>query len=368
MGFDWSAFTVLELANVLAGPSVGYFFAQLGARVIKVESPLGDVTRSWKLPTEDPNNDRPSYFSWINAGKESVILDYSSEADQTILQNIIAQSDLIITSFKPGDEEKFKLTPQHLHALQPKAIVASISAYGKNDPRVGYDALLQAESGFMFINGNSTDDFHKMPVALIDVLAAHHLIQKTLLALIDRNIHQKGAAIDVSLWEVALQSLTNQASAWLNAGFDPQPMGSEHPNIVPYGSIFRDANNAPFVLAIGSDHHFQLLAELLGIEIPNHWTHNADRVKNRKEINQQLQQVFSAKLREEWILLLQTKKLPIAPVLTVSEALSDTKVSDFIQKSGDFSHWRGPAKSDFNLSPPPKLGEHSDLIRQEFSS
>ena len=98
MGFDWSAITVLEMANVLAGPSVGSFFAQLGARVIKVESANGDVTRTWKLATEDPNNDRPSYFSWINAGKESVVFDYSSDQDKSILQNIIAQSDLVISS------------------------------------------------------------------------------------------------------------------------------------------------------------------------------------------------------------------------------------------------------------------------------
>ena len=212
MGFDWSAITVLEMANVLAGPSVGSFFAQLGARVIKVESANGDVTRTWKLATEDPNNDRPSYFSWINAGKESVVFDYSSDQDKSILQNIIAQSDLVISSFKPGDETKFGLSPQDIHAINPRAIVANISAYGKNDPRVGYDALLQAESGFMYINGNSTADFHKMPVALIDVLAGHQLIQKTLLAFLDRTTHSMGNTVEVSLWEVALQSLTNHDS------------------------------------------------------------------------------------------------------------------------------------------------------------
>ncbi len=368
MGFDWSSITVLELANVLAGPSVGYFYAQLGARVIKVESQQGDVTRTWKLPTEDPNNDRPSYFSWINAGKESVVFDYSSDQDKSILQNIIAQSDLIISSFKPGDETKFGLTPQHLHDINPKAIVANISAYGKNDQRVGYDALLQAESGFMYINGNSTADFHKMPVALIDVLAGHHLIQKTLLAFLDRTTNSMGNTVDVSLWEVALQSLTNQASAWLNAGFNPQPMGSEHPNIVPYGSIFRDSKQQPFVIAIGSDHQFQLLSDILGFALPEHWISNANRVKNRNDIHALLQNLFSKKNREEWIQLLHSKKLPIAPVMTVSEALTDSKVAAFIQKSGDFIHWRGPLQKEIPLAEPPRLGEHSAQIRQEFSS
>jgi len=368
MGFDWSSITVLELANVLAGPSVGFYFAQLGARVIKVESSLGDVTRSWKLSTENPLNDRPSYFSWINAGKESVILDYSSNQDQSILHNIIAQSDLIISSFKPGDDQKFLLTPDHIHAINPKAIVANISAYGKNDPRVGYDALLQAESGFMYINGNSTADFHKMPVALIDVLAGHQLIQKTLLAFLDRSANAEKITVDVSLWEVALQSLTNQASAWLNAGFDPQPMGSEHPNIVPYGSIFRDSKQQPFVIAIGSDHQFQLLSKLLGFQLPEQWISNANRVKSRKEINDFLQNLFKKKTREEWFQLLQTQKLPIAPVLTVAEALTDSKVAHFIRKSGDFFHWRGPKEKEILLSPPPHLGEHTEKITQEFSS
>ena len=367
MGFDWSAITVLELANVLAGPSTGFYFAQLGARVIKVESPQGDVTRSWKLPTENPNDDRPSYFSWVNAGKESIVLDYTNPSDLQLLHRIIAQCDLIISSFKPGDDEKFQLTPHQLHTLNPNAIVACISAYGKNDPRTGYDALLQAESGFMYLNGNNTADFHKMPVALIDVLAAHHLIQKCLLAFLDRSNLLTKISLEVSLWEVALQSLTNQASAWLNSGFNPQPMGSEHPNIVPYGSIFYDSTQKPLVIAIGSDHHFEILAELLNFNIPNSWKTNANRVVNRKEINQLLQSIFSSKPREEWLELLQSKKLPIAPVLTVSESLSQPSVSDFIRNSGNFLHWRGQ-NSEITLSPPPQLGEHSNLIRQEFSS
>jgi crotonobetainyl-CoA:carnitine CoA-transferase CaiB-like acyl-CoA transferase len=145
-------------------------------------------------------------------------------------------------------------------------------------------------------------------------------------------------------------------------------MGSEHPNIVPYGSIFRDSKQQPFVIAIGSDHQFQLLSDILGFALPEHWMKNSNRVRNRNNINALLQKVFTEKSREEWIQLLQSKKLPIAPVLTVSEALTDPKVAEFIRKSGDFIHWRGPMQKEIALAEPPRLGEHSAQIRQEFSS
>jgi crotonobetainyl-CoA:carnitine CoA-transferase CaiB-like acyl-CoA transferase len=367
MKFDWSKITVIELAGVLAGPSVGLFFAQLGARVIKVESASGDVTRHWKLKSEDSNSDRPAYFTWINAGKESITIDFTHTEDINFLHKMMSQSQVVISSFKPGDGEKFGLDERSLLQKHPHLIIGSITAYGQMDNRVGYDALLQAESGFMFLNGNDSTDFHKMPVALIDVIAGHQLIQKLLLEFLHRSVGKKGGHVSVSLFETALQSLSNQASSWLNAQVDPIPMGSEHPNIVPYGSIFQTKDHKSLVIAIGSDHHFEILLQLLDIPFNEEWRTNIERVRNRAEINSLLQSAFAQKECTDWLQLLQANRLPIAPVQRVSEALNHESVQRWVRKSGNFFHWRGPLEDEeIILREAPKLGADTERIKKEF--
>lgn len=284
---------VIELASVLAGPSVGQFFAELGASVSKIENPKtgGDVTRSWKLPEEDPSSSVSAYFLSANWGKEHLFLDLGQEDDYAEVAGLIKQADILIVSYKPGDAGKLKVDYQRLQTINPKLIYASITGYGNDSPRAGYDAIVQAESGFMHMNGHPDNPPTKMPVALIDVLTAHQLKEGILLALLKREQTGKGSLVEVSLFETGIASLANQALNWLQAGHIAQQMGSEHPNIAPYGTVFYSQDKKPLVLAIGTDRQFAGLCGVLGItEVAQNETfrQNRGRVLNRDELNTKL--------------------------------------------------------------------------------
>src|SRR5688572_22115958 len=191
---------VLELASVLAGPGVGQFFAELGATVLKVENPKtsGDVTRSWKAAGEQ-TDDRSAYFCAVNWGKQSIVINLDSAEGQRIVHKLAEQCDIVIASYKPNDAEKIRVDYQTLRRLNASLIYGSITGYGPNEPRVGYDAVIQAEAGFMFLNGEPGRSSLKMPVALIDILAGHQLKEGILLALLRRQKTGEGALIEVSL-------------------------------------------------------------------------------------------------------------------------------------------------------------------------
>src|SRR6478736_2525020 len=257
---------VLELASVLAGPSVGQFFAELGAEVIKIENPKigGDVTRGWKIPGE-PTDDRSAYFCSCNWGKKSVALDLTIKKDLETVKKLAAKSDIVIASYKPGDAEKLGVAYQQLRLINPQLIYGQITGYGSDDDRVGYDAVIQAEAGFMALNGEHDGPATKMPVALIDVLAAHHLKEGLLLALLKRERLKEGSFVEVSLVQTAVASLANQATNWLVGKKLPVRQGSAHPNIAPYGDSFVTEDSKRILLAVGSDKQFDELIKILGL-------------------------------------------------------------------------------------------------------
>lgn len=317
---------VIELASVLAGPSVGQFFAELGAKVVKIENPntKGDVTRSWKLPSEDKNSTVSAYFSAANWGKTSICLDIKHEKDLYEIYNLIRNADIVITSYKPGDAEKLKVDYNTLSALNPKLIYGDISGYTGND-KAGYDAIIQAETGFMYMNGQKDSPPTKMPVALIDVLCAHQLKEGILVALLNRERTSKGDFVEVSLFDSAIASLSNQGTNWLVGNKNPERIGSEHPNIVPYGTVFYDSENLPLVLAVGSDKQFQNLCKVLGkedIALDKKFNTNHQRVINREEIEAILIDAISNFKREELLYQLEFNNVPAGAVNSVKESLS----------------------------------------------
>lgn len=280
---------VIELAGVLAGPSVGYFFAELGAKVIKVENPKtnGDVTRSWKLKTENPKEDTSAYFWSVNNLKEFISLDITAPSQLQKLYDLVKDADVIVTNYKAGDDEKLKVDYTTLSKLNPKLIYASINGFGTESPRSAYDLILQAESGFMFMNGEPGSKPTKMPVALIDILAGHQLKEAILIALINRYKNNTGCAVSVSLFDSAIASLANQATNWLIGNHLPKASGSLHPNIAPYGELFDTKDNHMITFAIGSNKQFKNLCELIQyptLATDSKYATNQLRVNNRTQL------------------------------------------------------------------------------------
>jgi crotonobetainyl-CoA:carnitine CoA-transferase CaiB-like acyl-CoA transferase len=262
----FSDLKVLDLSTVLAGPSVGMFLAELGAEVIKIEHPNHkDVTRTWKNETEKSDS-ISSYFSSINYKKKYISLDLGIESNREEFLSLVKNSDLLISNFKRADYIKFNITKNILFELNPSLIHGRITGYGTDSDRVAYDLILQAETGFMSINGTPESGPVKMPVALIDVLAAHHLKEGILIALYERLKTGEGREVSVSLYQAAVSSLVNQASSYLMNNTIPKRIGSLHPSIAPYGEIFITKDDRYLTFAIGNNQQFEKLMNFLKLE------------------------------------------------------------------------------------------------------
>ncbi|MEM9856790.1 MAG: CaiB/BaiF CoA-transferase family protein [Bacteroidota bacterium] len=364
---------IIELASVLAGPSVGQFFAELGAEVIKVEHPGlgGDVTRSWKMSGEQ-DGDISAYFSSINWGKKSLTLNLGEKEGKEILYDLIRQTDIVITSYKPGDAEKFQVDYESLSSLNPKLIYGEITGYGSKINRVGYDAIVQAESGFMYMNGSSDGPPTKMPVALVDVLAGHHLKEAILVALIQRLQSGKGKCVSVSLIDAAISSLINQAANYFVAGVNPERKGSIHPNIAPYGEIFKTKDGKELILAAGNDKQFKGLCQILRLDTlvdDEKFKNNQVRVLNRDKLEFHLSSKISMFMADDLISKLIERQVPAGIIVSVAEALDQQKVEDLLLKSDHLTGLRGFAATGLEISshllPPPKLGEHNYAILED---
>ena len=360
---------VLELASVLAGPSVGQFFAELGAEVIKVENAHtgGDVTRTWKVKNEE-TDDRSSYFCSVNWGKKSIAVDLNRKEGKAIIYKLVEKSDIVIASYKSGDAEKLGVDYKTLSSLNPHLIYGQISGFGSSNPRVGYDAVIQAEAGFMYLNGEPGGPSLKMPVALMDILAAHHLKEEILLALLRKNKTGNGDFLEVSLLQAAVSSLANQAANWLVAGVTPQKQGSAHPNIAPYGDIFRTLEGHEILLAIGSDRQFISLCKILKLDGANDmYRTNVLRVKNRPALNQLLGQKIALLTLDTLVFELQAANIPYGIIKDMQEVFETPEVQSLLLRAGDRIGVRTYVGTPFrdgpsHFLPPPHLGEHSQEI------
>lgn len=373
---------VLELANVLAGPSVGVALAELGATVIKVENLLtkGDVTRTWKLTTEDPDTDISGYFSCVNWGKKSISLNLNKPEGLDLVYKLAEICDIVLVSYKPGDAEKLRVDYNTLKSRNNRIIYAHLTGYGLKNPRAGYDAIVQAESGFTFMNGEPGGKPVKMPVALMDLLAGHQLKEAILLALYNREKNGQGQYIETSLIKSGASALANQATNWLVGGSIPKQMGSDHPNIVPYGTIFYSKDNKPIVLAIGSDKQFTDLCKILGrAELANNpkYITNFERVKNRKELNDLVQTLILTFDRDPLLEELSKKSIPAGGVYNMKEVFELPEVNELVMESKTSSGksikgvrtiaFTMDGKNKFTeMVAPPHYGEHTHQVMHDL--
>lgn len=326
---------IVELASVLAGPLVGSFFAELGAEVTKIENKTteGDVTRNWKLPNESKDASISAYYAAANYGKKAVLLDFKEEQDYQKTLKFVEEADIVIANFKQGDAEKLKLDFKTLSKINPTLIYAELSGFGGNDLRPAFDVVLQAEAGYMFMNGEKNAKSLKMPVALMDILAAHQLKEGILCALIQKMQTGKGSKVNVSLYDAALSALANQATNWLMAGKVPQAIGSQHPNIAPYGDLFQTKDGKWIVLAIGNEKQFKSFIKVLGVNSllkDERFQNNQARVVNRESLNNILEKVISEKQAKDLVKDFNQENIPFGLVKNMQEVFESAMAQKMI--------------------------------------
>jgi crotonobetainyl-CoA:carnitine CoA-transferase CaiB-like acyl-CoA transferase len=326
---------IIDISTVLAGPSVGMFFAELGADVLKIEHPIHkDVTRTWKGEGENTTN-ISAYFSSVNYKKKYTSLDLLNANDLAIFFELIKEADILLSNFKSSDYTKFGIESERLKSINPRLIHGRVSGFGSESDRVAYDLILQAESGFMSMNGLSTTGPIKMPVALIDVLSAHQLKEGLLLALLTREKTGTGKEVHVSLYKTAVCSLVNQAANYLMTNKIPQRIGSLHPSIAPYGEIFSTKEGEQVTFAIGSDAQFKKLLQKLDLEeylADTRFSTNQMRVVNREVLAKLLQpsvKNLTIKKLLDWSLI---NHIPCGHIKNLQEVFKDEAAQNLIRE------------------------------------
>lgn len=293
----FEGYTIIELSSVLAGPYAGMMFSELGAKVIKIENSVtnGDVTRGWKHPKENKETEISAYYSAINYKKEVRFLDLTKMNDINKTYELLKTADVVISNFKKGDDYKFALDYGRVKVINPKIIYAKLSGFETQDNRVAYDVVIQAECGFMSMNGQKDSPPTKMPVALMDVLAGHQLRSGILAALLRREKTKKGALVEVNLERSAISALVNQGSNYLMNNITAERMGSRHPNIALYGEVFKSVEGTEIVLAIGSQRQFENLCSVLNLTeliTDQKFTNNQNRLIHLDELTELFKVAF----------------------------------------------------------------------------
>ncbi len=371
---------VLDLTRVLAGPLCAQMLADMGAEVIKVEHPgRGDDTRHWGPPFADTE---AAYFLGVNRNKKSLALDFKSPSGLKVLKNLIKKSDIVIDNFKPGLLDKLGLTGRWFEQEASSVIRCSITGYGTKGPNggmPGYDFLLQAESGLMAITGESDGAPMKLGVAVVDIATGMNAVIGILAALNKRYRTKIGSVIDVNLYNTGIFLLANVASNYLISGAEAKRYGNGHPNIVPY-NLFK-CGEGSLVISVGNDGQFKQFSQSVGhIEWATdaRFAKNADRVENRNQIEQLIEQALSSNSADYWYNVLKDSGIPVAVVRTVSQSLSHPQTLENgmvveIQHStaGLIKSLGLPIKIDNvrgrkNNMPPPLLGEHNNEILRYF--
>lgn len=324
---------VLELARILAGPWSGQTLADLGADVVKVESPEGDDTRTWGPPfveAADGENLSAAYFHACNRGKRSVIADFCTEEGRALVRTLATSADVVIENFKVGGLAKYGLDYESLKALNPRLIYASITGFGQDGPyanRAGYDFLIQGMGGAMSITGDPNGQPTKTGFAMADIFSGLYATIGILAALRRRDETGEGARIDCALMDSQVSVLANQALNFLVSGNAPKRLGNAHPSIVPY-EVFPVADGH-IIIAVGNDGQYRRLCEVLGeAEMgsdPDYAT-NPMRVQNRVALIAQLSALTMGWARDDLLARLETASVPAGPINSIAEVFDDPQV------------------------------------------
>lgn len=366
---------VLELARVLAGPWIGQTLADLGADVVKVESPEGDETRGWGPPFAEDG--AAAYFHAANRGKRSIALDFRDPAEAALARRLAAGADVVIENFKLGGLAKFGLDYASVAATNPGAVYCSITGFGQDGPyaaRAGYDFIIQAMGGIMDLTGTPEGEPQKPGVAYADLFTGLYGVVAIEAALLMRTRTGRGQWIDMALFDTQLAVLANQATNWLIGGRLPRRMGNAHPNIAPY-QVFAAADG-PIVIACGNDGQFARLCAALDLQLdadPRFAT-NRERVAHRDALLDALEPALAAQPRSDILAALEAAGVPAGPINTVAEAFADPQAEArgmVLELDGSRAP-RSPMRfSDAALAsdlPPPRRDADGSAIRAALAS
>ena len=324
---------VLELARILAGPWAGQTLADLGADVVKVESPEGDDTRTWGPPfvaAADGGDLSAAYSHACNRGKRSITADFTTEEGRALVRKLAASADVLIENFKVGGLAKYGLDYESLKAINPRLIYASITGFGQDGPyanRAGYDFLVQGMGGAMSITGDPNGQPTKTGFAMADVFSGLYATVGVLAALRRRDETGEGARIDAALMDTQVSVLATQALNFLVSGNAPKRLGNAHPSIVPY-EVFPVADGH-IIIAVGNDGQYRRLCEVLGkaeMGTDPAYATNPARVENRVALIARLSALTMGWARDDLLVGLEAAGVPAGPINSIADVFEDPQV------------------------------------------
>ncbi|MET3922864.1 CaiB/BaiF CoA-transferase family protein [Arthrobacter sp. UYEF20] len=370
--------TVVDLSRALAGPYCTALLADMGAKIIKVESINGgDTARQWP-PFQDNHS---LYFDSVNRNKTSVCLDFYSPEGREILGRLIAGADVLVENFKPGTLEKMGLTAERLEELNPRLVVGSVTGFGTAGPLkddAGLDQVIQGMSGLMSVTGADPGNTYRVGVPIVDITSGMVCAFGIVSALLGRSNGHSISRVSTSLLETALNLSAFQGQRALSLGETPFPQGNNHPVIAPYG-IFKTATE-PINIAVGNDKQWRAFCDLLqvprAVDDPRFIT-GADRSANRDQLTELIESALSSKAAAEWVPMISQSGIPCGPIYDYTQALASQQVAalGLVQQSrrrdgSALPLLRGPLSLDGEaseiLSPPPLLGEHTAEVLREI--
>jgi crotonobetainyl-CoA:carnitine CoA-transferase CaiB-like acyl-CoA transferase len=364
---------VADFSRVLAGPYATMLLADLGADVVKVESPSGDDTRTWLPPVR---GDVSTYYLGVNRNKRSLVLDLKDTGDAALGRELAARADVCIENFKPGGLVRFGLDYESVRASNPGVVYASITGFGAaaGADLPGYDLMVQALSGLMSLTGDPDGDAYRAGISVFDVMAGLHATIGILAALNHRNGTGEGQHVEVSLLATALSGLVNHTSGYLAGGVVPYRMGNAHPSLFPYEPL--PTADGELVVIAGNDRQFARLCDVLGspelVEDPR-FRGNQDRTANRAELEPLLVARLRQRTSQDWFGLLQRAGVPCAPIQTIDAGveLAQRLGLDPVIEAGAGERAVPMARNPITFSstpprydlPPPRLDEHGEQLR-----
>ncbi|CAN5673636.1 CoA transferase [soil metagenome] len=379
-----SDLVVVDLTRALAGPHAAMMLADLGARVIKVESPEGDDSRSWGPPFVGPDDDPVStYFLSANRNKESVTADLKTADGRDLLTRLVARADVLMENFRTGVLDRLGFSTERLHEINPRLVVLSITGFGHDGPeggRAGYDQIAQGEAGLMSLTGPSPDQPTRVGVPITDLLAGMNGAYGVLAALHERSRTGRGRVVRTSLLASAVSVHAYQGTRWTVAHEVPHTLGNHHASIAPYG-LFRTAD-AAVQIACGTENQWRALATLLGIDDDRFATNRA-RVGLRTELVAAIEAALAVDPAEVWLARLAALGIPAGKVRTLDDVytwdqtLSQGLLVDVDHPTAGTVQLPGPPlRFDDNAHagartthlPPPLLGEHDASVRAWLDS